>query len=181
MPGSNEFGASSLGHPIPRRCRPRRSSSNFSVPPFQGSLEARRFRPLTSPQVRSVTDADDARLATFRDACDADDWDDSALDKAQSLRAAYFDDGSIVSMAGFRHWSDTAGDPCVLTHPDHRGRGYAKSVISNVLAAAIARDFVPLYQTLESNVAAVRIAIELGYTRYAKHVAVRLASSGPSG
>jgi GNAT superfamily N-acetyltransferase len=143
-------------------------------PTFVGSLEVRHFRPVSSAHVRALTDADSDVVTDFRNACAADDWNDSAIEKAQSFRAAYFDDGRIVSVAGFRPWTAVAGDPCVVTLSDHRGRGCGKAVVSDVLAAAIARDHVLLYQTLDANVAAVRIALDLGYARYANRLAVRL-------
>jgi hypothetical protein len=36
-----------------------------------------------------------------------------------------------------------------------------------------------LYQTLESNTGAVRIAVKLGYEQYARHLAVRLKREEP--
>jgi GNAT superfamily N-acetyltransferase len=149
-------------------------------PAFQGALDAGDFRPFTSPHVRALTDADADVVAAFRDACGTDGWSDAAFDKAVLFRAGYFDDGRLVAMAGFRPWSATAGDPCVLTLPDYRGRGCAKAVVSHVLSTAFAHEQTPLYQTLESNVAAVGVALSVGYARYANHLAVRLTTDAPT-
>jgi len=43
-------------------------------------------------------------------------------------------------------------------------------------AAAVHRD---LSRTLEANLPAVRLALSLGYTRYAQHLAVRLNADKP--
>lgn len=149
-------------------------------PAFQGALAPRDFRPFTSTRVQALTEAHSEAIARFKVVCDPDDWNDSALDAAKLFRAGYFDDGRLVAMAGFRPKTAVAGDPCVLTVRDCRGRGCAKAVVSSVLADAIAHDHLPLYQTLEANVAAVRIALALGYDRYANHIAVRLTTDEPS-
>jgi len=148
-------------------------------PAFQGALEAAQLRTTTSRHVRALTEADSDAVSAFRDLCGVEDWEDSAIEKAQLLRCGYFDKGRVVSIAGFRHWSSAAGDPCVLTLPAYRGRGHAKEVVGSVLAAAIAQGHLLLYQTLEANVAAVHVALGLGYVRYANHIAVRLATEEP--
>lgn len=149
-------------------------------PAFQGALDVSDFRPVSSAHVRTLTDVDAEAVAVFREACGAEGWSDAAFDKAVMFRAGYFDGGRLVAMAGFRPWSASAGDPCVLTLPDYRGRGCAKAVVSRVLASALAQDQTPLYQTLEANVTAVGVALAVGYTRYANHIAVRLASDVPA-
>lgn len=53
-------------------------------------------------------------------------------------------------------------------------------VVSSVVAAALAEGKLLLYQTLEANRSAVRIALSLGYGQYARHVAVRLKRESPS-
>jgi hypothetical protein len=52
-------------------------------------------------------------------------------------------------------------------------------VTSAVVAAALASGKLLLYQTLESNEPSVRIALSLGYERYANHLAVRLLNDAP--
>lgn len=148
-------------------------------PAFHGALTAAAFRPSHTVGVRPIGESDAEALLQFRAECALEQWNDAALDDATLFRAAHFQDDRITALAGFRPWSQTAGDPCVLTHPDYRGRGLAKRVVSAVVAEALAAERVLLYQTLESNPAAVRLALGLGYSRYANHLAVRLSSERP--
>lgn len=148
-------------------------------PAFQGALEASAFREVASSAVRSIDEADARAVADFRAACGNDDWEIGGLDNAPLYRAAHFEDGAITALAGLRVKSRGAGDPCVVTHPQHRGRGRGKQVVSAVVAAALADDHLLLYQTLEANLASVRLAFALGYVRHANHVAVRLNSRQP--
>jgi len=145
-------------------------------PAFQGCLDPANFKHKPNDSVRLVGDADRLAVEEFRTACGAD-W--SMPDDAGHSRYACFEDGDITALAGYRSWSDTAGDPCVITRPDARRGGRGAAVTSAVVAEALANGKLLLYQTLESNKAAVRIAGSLGYDRYANHLAIRLSRDSP--
>jgi hypothetical protein len=145
-------------------------------PAFQGALAPERFTPLESAHVRALSANDDAALGALCAACGSEDVDQSGVADAPQFRAGYFLGGEPVAVCGYRAWSDVAGDPCVLTHPDWRGRGHGAAVAGWTVARALAARRLLLYQTLESHAAAVGIARRLGFERYARHVAVRLHS-----
>lgn len=139
-------------------------------PAFQGCLDPARFAHRPNASVRAVGDADGPALEALRAACP--DWNLPA--EAEHWRHAYVEGGRITALAGYRSWSNDAGDPCVITHPDARSGGRGVAVTSQVVAEALAAGKLLLYQTLESNEPAVRIARALGFERYASHLAVRL-------
>lgn len=143
-------------------------------PAFQGCLEPAGFSQRQALQVRALVPADTDAVETFRRECGASDWETSGLDEAGSWRHAYFDQKKITAMAGYRSRNEGAGDPCILTHPQFRGGGRGTAVANAVVADALSNGKLLLYQTLESNEAAVRMAFSLGYQRYASHIAVRL-------
>lgn len=145
-------------------------------PAYQGCLDPANFRQEPRGAVRPVGDADHSAIEVFRTAC-GEDW--NMPDNATHWRHAYFEEGAVTALAGYRAWSETAGDPCVITRPDARSRGRGTAVVSAVVAEALANGRLLLYQTLESNEAAVRIASSLGYERYANHLAVRLNRDSP--
>ncbi|HVO87638.1 MAG TPA: GNAT family N-acetyltransferase [Casimicrobiaceae bacterium] len=73
-------------------------------------------------------------------------------------------DGELVAMAGqrmavpgFREVS------AVCTHPDHRGRGYAKALMLHVMAGIIARGERPFLHVEDHNVNAKRIYERMGF------------------
>jgi GNAT superfamily N-acetyltransferase len=148
-------------------------------PAFQGCLEAERFVNRAGPPVRKLTLEDADAVERFRTECGTADWGQSGLDEAQAWRHAYFEGTNVTAMAGYRAKRDDAGDPCILTHPTFRGGGRGAAVASAVVADALSNGKLMLYQTLESNEAAVRLALTLGYERYANHVAVRLKREAP--
>ena len=147
-------------------------------PAFQGCLDPARFEHQPNSAARPVYDSDRAAVEQFRAAC-GPDWNGGGLDKAGFWRHAYFEEGQITAMAGYRAWADDAGDPCVLTRSDVRSGGRGAAVTAAVVAEALANGKLLLYQTLESNQPAVRIALSLGYDRYANHLAVRLNHEAP--
>ena len=148
-------------------------------PAYHGSLAPADFRPVFSNHVRLLADHDSQARAVFQDACGLEAWDDSGLEEAAQFLVAHFENERITAMAGYRAWNETTGDPCVLVHPDCRARGLGTTVVSEVIRLALLENKVLLYQTLESNLAAVRLAQKLGHRQYASHLAVRLTSSVP--
>ena len=149
-------------------------------PAFQGCLDPGRFRPASSADVRFVGPNDAAAVDQFRAECGPGGWETGGLDEVKHHVAAYFQGERLVAMAGYRPWTDFAGDPCVLTHPGFRGRGCGNAVVSAVIEQALQRGQLLLYQTLEANRSAVKIALKLGYEQYGRHVAVRLKGERPS-
>jgi GNAT superfamily N-acetyltransferase len=153
-------------------------------PAYHGSLEPTDFRPVFSSHVRALSDRDGTARAVFEKECGLAAWEDSGLDQANQHLVAHFENERITAMAGYRPWNDTAGDPCVLVHPDCRARGLGTVVVSEVIRLALLENNplenkVLLYQTLESNIGAVRLAQKLGYQHYASHLAVRLTANVP--
>jgi GNAT superfamily N-acetyltransferase len=148
-------------------------------PAFQGALIPERFRPVRSGNVRQPTAGDLPAIKAFRAECGEDVDAVSGLDGAVLHQAAYLQNGRVAAQSGYRPRNDHAGDACVLTHPGYRGRGCGTAVVSMTVELALAAGKLLLYQTLESNTAAVKLAQRLGYERYAQHVAVRLKAKAP--
>jgi predicted GNAT family acetyltransferase len=149
-------------------------------PAFQGCLDPDEFRLVESFEVRPPTADDSDAVDAFASECREAGWDQSGLAEATLYKSAFFEGRRVVAMAAYRAWNDAAGDPCVLTHPAYRRRGCGVAVVSATMACALAEQKLLLYQTLESNTAAIKIARQLRYKQYAKHVAVRLLEEAPS-
>ena len=107
-------------------------------PAFQGCLDPARFRKVHDENTRFVEPSDPA-LSAFRSECDPEEWAMAGLDeKVEGPIAACFVGSKIVAGAGYRSWNPTAGDPCVLTHPEYRGRGFGSAAVSAVVERALA-------------------------------------------
>ena len=127
-----------------------------------GCPGARKFRAARSADVRFVGPNDAAAVDQFRAECCPDEWETGGLDEVKHHLAAWFQGERIVAMAGYRPWTDIAGDPCVLTHPGFEGRGYGTAAVSAVVEQRLKEGRLRLYQTLEANRGAVKIALISG-------------------
>ena len=143
-------------------------------PVYQGYIPHDAFRPVCSSDVRQLTSSDDADLITLRSACTSEEWDHGGSSAASEPRFGYFMGAQLVAVAGTDRWTADSVAPRVLTHRDHRGRGYGTAVVSAVIERALAMEQLPVYQTLMENTGSVLIAERLGYRRYATQVAVRI-------
>jgi len=84
------------------------------------------------------------------------------------------EEGKLVAMAGERlkvpgHTEVSA----VCTHPDHTGRGYAGTLMAEVMRRILARGETPFLHTREDNLRAIELYQRLGFrTRLRSHLAL---------
>jgi GNAT superfamily N-acetyltransferase len=123
--------------------------------------------------VRRMTANEGAALAELRSACDVDDWQHSGVQPEHDPIFACFDGGRVIAAASWE-----ARGPIrhigVITHPAHRGRGFATVLGSEITAAALAEEAIPQWQTLISNTASLAIGRTLGFIERYQSIAVRL-------
>lgn len=147
---------------------------------FQGCIDAGRLRDVEAPQARAVVASDQVAVERFRGQCGEDAWSVSGLSAVGTLAYVCVDGAEITAMGGFREKSDGVGDLCVLVHPRFRGRRRGAAVVRAVTADALAKGHLVSYQTLESNRAAVKLALSVGFVRYGNHLPVRLRHDAPA-
>lgn len=144
-------------------------------PTYLGTLAPEDFVPAADPRVRELTALDRKAVDALRQAVAAQEWDDADVSSERPGTFGFFQGGSLLAMASCSNWQGGAVGPGVLTHPDHRGRGRGRAVVSATAEHALAAERLIIYQTLLANRGAVAVADALGFRRYASHVAVRLA------
>ena len=71
--------------------------------------------------------------------------------------------GEIMAMSGTNWRSPAFAEVFVYTHPQGRGRGWGRSVVSACTAALLEEKLRPLYMVEEGNVASIRTAEAVGY------------------
>jgi ribosomal protein S18 acetylase RimI-like enzyme len=75
------------------------------------------------------------------------------------------DGDRLVAMAGERlRLTGFCEVSAVCTHPDYRGRGYAKALMAKVIAGIVARSETPFLQVLPDNAGAIALYESLGFT-----------------
>ncbi|MDR3401842.1 MAG: GNAT family N-acetyltransferase [Chthoniobacter sp.] len=117
--------------------------------------------------------------------CDPTEWEHGgsvlAPDQGDSSTvnpcSGVFIDGLLAAVAGYETWGGTIAHISVVTHPGFRRRGLARSAVAHLCGHAMAAGLLPQYRTLESNMASLRVAESLGFSPYARSLAVRLKPS----
>ena len=75
-----------------------------------------------------------------------------------------FMDDRLVAMTGQRmHPVPYLEVSAVCTHPDVRGKGYAKTLMLHVMKLILDRDFIPFLHVLTSNTGAIGLYESIGY------------------
>jgi GNAT superfamily N-acetyltransferase len=136
-------------------------------PSYQGVCESRDFRAAESPHVRRLVAGDRSSLERFISDCPKEDRDESGVDPDSEPLFGFIVGEELAAVGGIIPWAPYAANPAVITHPEHRGKGYATPVVSAVMNHIFGEGKAVLYQTLLSNVPAVRIAEKLGCRLYA--------------
>lgn len=77
--------------------------------------------------------------------------------------------GRLVAMAGERMWiGDFREVSAICTHPDARGRGYARALIGRVVNRMLRGAQTPFLHVYSSNAAAIDVYLGLGFVRRAE-------------
>ena len=144
-------------------------------PAWQGYLRADEFRPVARPNVRQLTAADDLALHQLEEACDEREWEEIGIGRAEQVVFGAFVGDRLVAAGMGEPRAATLLHIGIITHPDHRGQGHGRAVVSAISAYGLGVGLVPRYQALAANTPSVAIARALGFTHYATTLAVRLS------
>lgn len=161
-------------------CAPAELSRHFRActerligPAYQGFLDPIWFRPSEDSAAAPLLPGD-PRLQALCTACDPQEWSHAGIDSGRPEPCFGYRLGDrLVAAAQNAYWAEATVSPGLIVHPDYRGRGYGKAVLSAVVSDALRQDHLVLYQTLSSNTPAIRAAESLGFRPYATHLAIR--------
>ncbi|HEY7342753.1 MAG TPA: GNAT family N-acetyltransferase, partial [Ktedonobacterales bacterium] len=131
--------------------------------------------PVARPNVRQLADADDLALRRLEEACGEQEWEHSGIGGAEQVMFGAFAGDLLVAAGMGEPRAATLLHIGIITHPDHRGQGHGRAVVSAISAHGLGVGLVPRYQTLAANTPSVAIARALGFTHYATTLAVRLS------
>jgi RimJ/RimL family protein N-acetyltransferase len=108
---------------------------------------------------------DQALLLDLYAACTEEDLDLAAisLEEPDDVISGIFDGTRLVAYAGYRAWEDTIVDIGVLIHPEYRGRGLGKSVVSSLCECCFRNDVIPMYRVFSYNIHSCKLAEAIGF------------------
>lgn len=143
-------------------------------PSYQGYVDAAAFRRAADTDARLLTATDRLGLERLAAACPPIEWEHSSIGLDQAPIFGLERDGELLAAAACAEKGPGVVTVGVITHPDHRGRGYGRAVVSGLTAYGLDQGLVLHYQTLRTNVGSVAIARSLGYHDIASAMAMRL-------
>jgi len=133
-------------------------------------LDARDLKlfPVPAPFTTRRLDAqhEDSLLLDLYAACTEPELDaaDIDADKPDAVICGLFAGTRLAAYAGYRVWEEHFADIGVLIHPDDRGRGLGKAVVSTLCEWCLGDDvLVPMYRVFSYNAHSCRIAQSLGF------------------
>lgn len=82
--------------------------------------------------------------------------------------------GEVVAAGNMTPFRGQLADVGLISHPDHRGRGWAKRLASRMIADALPNAGVVRYRTLITNTRSVAVARSLGFVVRGENLVARL-------
>ena len=143
-------------------------------PAWLGYADASDDRPAPTKGTRRLTEQDLPELRRLAAACGPTAWEHSGIDPARPPVFGCFAGSTLAAAGMLERWGDRLLQVGIVTHPDHRGRGYGKAVVSAMTAHGLATGGILQYRTLQANRPSVGIARSLGFQRFALTLSIRL-------
>lgn len=126
---------------------------------------------------RILGDSDEDAVQKLAEGCGELAWKQSKLLKVRKPLFGLFVGKDLVAVSGYIVLGNVLAYIGVITHPGHRGKGYAKAVVSSAVADAFSKGFVAQWRTPEANAGAVSLAKAMGFQHYASTYDVELVET----
>jgi len=149
------------------------STEKVSGPAWIGIADASDFRPVKSA-ARILGPADREALRRLAEGSGEVAWKQSRLMEDREPAFGLYAGGEIVAAAGYLVMGKTLAYIGVVTHPQYRGRGYAKAVAAVAMEHAFGAGLAAMYRAPRAHESAVKLAGSLGFAPYAETYDVQL-------
>lgn len=116
--------------------------------------------------VRRLTEADAAAFEAFEAGVSEEDLDGASVELDHWMVYGAFAGDTLVAVGSSYPFEDDVAlaDMGVVTHPEHRGSGHARSVIYALARGALAAEHEPQYRCQIDNTSSVKLATRSGFT-----------------
>jgi GNAT superfamily N-acetyltransferase len=128
----------------------------------------------TAGKARLLVSSDERAASELAASCSGPDWEHGGSILGEQPTSGVFVGDRLVALAGYEIWGGSIAHIAVVTDPDCRGRGFARSAVSDIARHALKAGLIPQYRTLMSNTASIRVADALGFQYFGASVVVRI-------
>lgn len=109
-------------------------------PAYQGMIIQSEFRPVSSSKVRLLEETDRPNLIRLSEMLENDEWEHASIDARLDEHIFIATDGPRIIAAANAKEQDGAMVLGVVTHPQFRGQGIGKAVVSAAVNFALSQD-----------------------------------------
>lgn len=149
------------------------STDKVTGPGWVGIVDQQDFKPVQST-ARLLGDADEGAIGKLAEACGEVAGQRGALLQIRRPLYGLFQGSDLVAASGYVVMGSVLAYIGVVAHPAHRGKGFAKMVVSSAVADAFAKGLVAQWRTTQANEGAVALARSMGFRQYASTYDVKL-------
>jgi hypothetical protein len=149
------------------------NSDKITGPAWVGVADRSSFKATKSP-ARLLTAADEAAMREMAEGCGETAWKQSKIAVDRQTNFGIFVGPKLVAASGYLNMEGVLAYIGVITHPDHRGKGHAKSVVTASMTHALEHNLIPMWRTLDAHETAVQLAGAMGFQKYASTLDVQL-------
>ncbi len=128
---------------------------------------------------RAVRPASPQDIAVVLAQCSADDIDEAAVGRDDSVVVAVTPAGAPAALATTEYWGAHVGHLGVLTAPGCRGSGYATAAAAGATRDVLTRGLLPQWRAAAGHAASLSIARRLGFVALGQQSLV-LLTRGPA-
>lgn len=142
-------------------------------PGWHGFVDDEHFVSMPDPVGERLSVAD-RRLADLARACGAEEWAEAGFVFDEGEVYGVEVEGHLVAAGNMNPFRGRPADVGLLTHPDHRGQGWAKRLASRMIADALPHVGVVRYRSRTTNAASLAVAQALGFVGRGENLVGRL-------
>ncbi|HYE99711.1 MAG TPA: GNAT family N-acetyltransferase [Planctomycetota bacterium] len=144
-----------------------------SPPAWVGILDPARYKAVATT-ARLLSRDDEKAVRGLAEGCGEIAWKQSKLTLDREPNFGLFLGDDLVAASGYLAMGQTIAYIGVVTHPQHRGKGYARQVVTASVKHAFERNLIPMWRTPQANEAAVALAKAIGFEQYSSTRDVQL-------
>jgi GNAT superfamily N-acetyltransferase len=149
------------------------STDRVTGPGWVGIVDPQDFQPVPSA-ARLLGDADEGAMRKLAEACGEVAWHRSTMLQIRQPLFGLFQGPDLLAASGYVVMGSVLAYIGVIAHPAHRGKGFAKMVVSSAVAEAFRHGLVAQLRTTQANESAVALAQSIGFRHYASTYDVKL-------
>lgn len=149
-----------------------RSKAPVLGPSQHSFVDAAHFRAVPDAAVTTVP-LGDPGLQDLREACGEVAWSEGGFAGDGFPAYGLWESDRLLAAGNLKPYRGVAADVGVVTHPDHRGRGLARRLVSAMVADALRSSAVVRYRALTTNQPSLAVARALGFVPRGENLAVR--------